>query len=318
MPAIAQKLGEAVVAFAQVITNGAPAIGEAVKALVLTMVDVLVSVPAIADGAMELIAGVLAALATYTPQIVDSLMGFLIGLIDGIARNMPELIQAAVNLLMSFFTGITSLASIDTDSLLKGSRYWSAERYYGCPSRLAGLIPGAMVGVLGLGVVMTELTWYWPQWAVLPRSPGWIGLSTKVASCYSLLVRAIGGFVGGIVVRTYGRVLQCDSSNMEQSWRGLWRFYTPFVMRPRDRFFASGGRQGFGRRYPNYYRSGSSGKSDFLAYRSIFLGAFAGACFIRRGHDEIFQHHFWFGRKSGQHRSYCWENTGRDGCHSAQ
>ena len=38
IPAIAEKFGEAIVAFCQVITDGAPAIGEAVKALVLTLV----------------------------------------------------------------------------------------------------------------------------------------------------------------------------------------------------------------------------------------------------------------------------------------
>ena len=202
IPAIAQKLGEAVVAFAQVITNGAPAIGEAVKALVLTMVDVLVEcVPAIADGAMELIAGVLAALATYTPQIVDSLMGFLIGLIDGIARNMPELIQTAVNLLMSFFTGITSaLASIDTDSLLKGiAGIGLLSGIMVALGALAGLIPGAMVGVLGLGVVMTELALVLAAVGGLAQIPGLDWLINEGGQLLQSVGRAIGGFVGGIV-----------------------------------------------------------------------------------------------------------------------
>lgn len=202
IPAIAQKLGEAVVAFAQVITNGVPAIGEAVKALVLTMVDVLVEcVPAIADGAMELIAGVLAALATYTPQIVDSLMGFLIGLIDGIARNMPELIQAAVNLLMSFFTGITSaLASIDTDSLLKGiAGIGLLSGIMVALGALAGLIPGAMVGVLGLGVVMTELALVLAAVGGLAQIPGLDWLINEGGQLLQSVGRAIGGFVGGIV-----------------------------------------------------------------------------------------------------------------------
>ena len=42
IPAIAEKLGEAIIAFCGVIAQGAPAIGEAVKAVVLTLVDVLV------------------------------------------------------------------------------------------------------------------------------------------------------------------------------------------------------------------------------------------------------------------------------------
>ena len=86
IPAVAEKLGEAIIAFCGVIAQGAPAIGEAVKAVVLTLVDVLVEcVPAIADGALALLSGVLASLANYTPEIVDSIMLFLINLLNGIA-----------------------------------------------------------------------------------------------------------------------------------------------------------------------------------------------------------------------------------------
>ena len=115
--------------------------------------------PAIANGALELIAGVLAALAAYTPQIVDSIMQFLIEVIDGLARNLPTLIQSVVNLLMSFFSGIVSaLGSIDTDALLKGAAgIGLLSGIMVALGALAGLIPSAMVGVLGLGVVMAEL-----------------------------------------------------------------------------------------------------------------------------------------------------------------
>ena len=231
IPAIAQKLGEAVVAFAQVITNGAPAIGEAIKALVLTMVDVLVEcVPAIANGAMELIAGVLAALATYTPQIVDSLMGFLIGLLDGIARNMPELIQAAVNLLMSFFTGITSaLASIDTDSLLKGiAGIGLLSGIMVALGALAGLIPRAMVGVLSLGVVMAELALVLAAIGGLAQIPGLEWLINEGGQFLQSVGRAIGGFVGGIVGGFMGGV----SSAFPQIGADLAQFMAnvqPFV-----------------------------------------------------------------------------------------
>ena len=153
IPAIAEKLGEAVVAFCKVISDGAPAIGEAVKALVLTLVDVLVEcVPALANGALELIAGVLSALVTYTPQIVDSIAQFLVEVIEGIARNLPDLIQAAVHLLMAFFSGIVdALAGIDTSALLKGiAGVGLLSAIMLALGAVAGLVPGAMVGVLGM------------------------------------------------------------------------------------------------------------------------------------------------------------------------
>ena len=231
IPAIAEKLGEAVVAFAQVITNGAPAIGEAVKTLVLTMVDVLVEcVPAIAEGALELVAGVLDALVAYTPQIVDSIMQFLIAVIDGLARNMPTLIQSVVDLLMSFFSGIVSaLGSIDTDALLKGiAGIGLLSGIMVALGALAGLIPSAMVGVLGLGVVIAELTIVLAAVGALAQIPGLEWLISEGGQLLQTIGNAIGGFIGGIV----GGFMSGVSGSFPQIGMDLAAFMTniqPFI-----------------------------------------------------------------------------------------
>lgn len=231
IPAIAQQLGEAVVAFAGVIANGAPAIGNAVKALVLTLVDVLVEcVPAIANGALELIAGVLAALAAYTPQIVDSIMQFLIEVIDGLARNMPTLIQSVVDLLMSFFSGIVSaLGSIDTDALLKGiAGIGLLSGIMVALGALAGLIPSAMVGVLGLGVVIAELAIVLAAVGALAQIPGLEWLISEGGQLLQTIGNAIGGFIGGIV----GGFMSGVSGSFPQIGMDLAAFMTniqPFI-----------------------------------------------------------------------------------------
>lgn len=231
IPAIAEKLGEAVVAFAGVITNGAPAIGEAVKALVLTLVDVLVEcVPAIADGALKLVAGVLDALVAYTPQIVDSVMQFLIEIIEGLARNLPVLIQAAVDLLMSFFSGIVSaLGSIDTNALLKGiAGIGLLSGIMVALGALAGLIPSAMVGVLGLGVVIAELAVVLAAVGALAQIPGLEWLISEGGQLLQTIGSAIGGFVGGIV----GGFMSGVSSSFPQIGADLAAFMTnvqPFI-----------------------------------------------------------------------------------------
>lgn len=231
IPAIAEKLGEAVVAFAQVITNGAPAIGEAVKTLVLTMVDVLVEcVPAIAEGALELVAGVLDALVAYTPQIVDSIMQFLIAVIDGLARNMPTLIQSVVGLLMSFFSGIVSaLGSIDTDALLKGiAGIGLLSGIMVALGALAGLIPSAMVGVLGLGVVIAELAIVLAAVGALAQIPGLEWLISEGGQLLQTIGNAIGGFIGGIV----GGFMSGVSGSFPQIGMDLAAFMTniqPFI-----------------------------------------------------------------------------------------
>lgn len=231
IPAIAEKLGEAVVAFAQVITNGAPAIGEAVKTLVLTMVDVLVEcAPAIAEGALELVAGVLDALVAYTPQIVDSIMQFLIAVIDGLARNMPTLIQSVVDLLMSFFSGIVSaLGSIDTDALLKGiAGIGLLSGIMVALGALAGLIPSAMVGVLGLGVVIAELAIVLAAVGALAQIPGLEWLISEGGQLLQIIGNAIGGFIGGIV----GGFMSGVSGSFPQIGMDLAAFMTniqPFI-----------------------------------------------------------------------------------------
>lgn len=231
IPAIAEKLGEAVVAFAQVITNGAPAIGEAVKTLVLTMVDVLVEcVPAIAEGALELVAGVLDALVAYTPQIADSIMQFLIAVIDGLARNMPTLIQSVVDLLMSFFSGIVSaLGSIDTDALLKGiAGIGLLSGIMVALGALAGLIPSAMVGVLGLGVVIAELAIVLAAVGALAQIPGLEWLISEGGQLLQTIGNAIGGFIGGIV----GGFMSGVSGSFPQIGMDLAAFMTniqPFI-----------------------------------------------------------------------------------------
>ena len=202
IPAIVAKIGEAIVEFCKVIANSAGAIGEAVKAVVLMLVDVLVEcVPAIADGALKLIAGVLDALVQYTPQIVDSLFQFLIEILEGIARNLPDLIKAAVDVIMSFFSGIVdALKGIDTDTLLQGIvGIGLLTAIMAALSAVAALVPGAMLGVLGMGAVITELALVLAAIGALAQIPGLEWFINEGGNLLQGIGTAIGKFVGGIV-----------------------------------------------------------------------------------------------------------------------
>jgi hypothetical protein len=202
IPAIVTEIGEAIIAFCEVIAQGAPAIGEAVKAVVLSLVDVLVEcVPAIANGALALVAGVLEALVAYTPRIVDSIFQFLIGVLDGIAANLPTLIQSAVNVFMSFFSGIVdALAGIDTDILLKGIvGVGLLAAIMSALSGVAALVPGAMAGILGMGVIIAELALVLAAVGALAQLPGLNWLINEGGALLESIGNAIGGLVGGIV-----------------------------------------------------------------------------------------------------------------------
>lgn len=202
IPAIVAKIGEAIVEFCKVIADSAGAIGEAVKAVVLMLVDVLVEcVPAIAGGALKLIAGVLEALVEYTPSIVDSIFQFLIAVLEGVAKNLPGLIQAAIDVLMAFFSGIVdALKGIDTETLLKGIvGIGLLAAIMAALSAVAALVPGAMLGVLGMGAVIAELALVLAAVGALAQIPGLNWLINEGGNLLQGIGTAIGKFVGGIV-----------------------------------------------------------------------------------------------------------------------
>ena len=231
IPAIVAKIGEAIVEFCKVIADSAGAIGEAVKAVVLMLVDVLVEcVPTIADGALKLIAGVLEALVEYTPSIVDSIFQFLIAVLEGVAKNLPGLIQAAVDVLMAFFSGIVdALKGIDTETLLQGIvGIGLLAAIMAALSAVAALVPGAMLGVLGMGAVIAELALVLAAVGALAQIPGLNWLINEGGNLLQGIGTAIGKFVGGIV----GGFMSGVSSQFPQIGSNLSGFMTnvqPFL-----------------------------------------------------------------------------------------
>lgn len=202
IPAVLTKVGEGIIAICKVIAAGEPAIGEAVKAVVLTLIDVFVScVPQLADGALQLVVGVLAALVTYTPQIVDLAFKFLIGILEGIASNLPSLIKAGVDVLVAFFAGIVdALRGIDTGALLKGiAGIGLLSAIMLALSATASLVPGAMVGILGMGAVVAEMALVLAAVGLLSKLPGLSWLIGEGGKLLQGIGTAIGQFVGGIV-----------------------------------------------------------------------------------------------------------------------
>lgn len=202
IPAVLTKVGEGIIAICKVIAAGAPAIGEAVKAVILTLIDVFVScVPQLADGALQLVVGVLAALATHTPQIVDLAFKFLIGILEGIASNLPSLIKAGIDVLMAFFTGVVdALSGIDTGALLKGiAGIGLLSAIMLALSVTAALVPGAMVGILGMGAVVAEMALVLAAVGLLSKLPGLSWLIGEGGKLLQGIGTAIGQFVGGIV-----------------------------------------------------------------------------------------------------------------------
>ena len=227
IPVVIAKIGEGIIAFCQAIADGAPVFKDAV----LGLLDVLVEcIPEIAEGALKLVTEILAALAEYTPKIVDSLLKILIGLLESIADNLPTLIKAAVDVLMAFFSGIAdALSGIDTEVLLKGIigvGLLSAIIF--ALSMVSSFVPGAMIGVLGIGAIIAELALVLAAIGGLAQIPGLSWLIDEGGKLLEEIGTAIGSFVGGIV----GGFMSGVSSQFPKIGSDLSSFMTnlkPFI-----------------------------------------------------------------------------------------
>ena len=201
--------------------------GEIIASLCKVIVE---CAPQIADTVLVVISEILNSLATYTPQIIDSLMTFLIGLLDGVSARLPELIQSAVNLVGAFFQGVVdALNGIDTSSLFKGIvGVGLMAGLMTVLSTVAGLVPGAMVGILGMGAVIAELAIVLAAIGALAQIPGLSWLIGEGGDLLQSIGTALGQFVGGIV----GGIAEGATSTLPQVGTNLSTFMTnlkPFL-----------------------------------------------------------------------------------------
>lgn len=208
-----------------------PAIVRVVTDLILALCDVVIEVaPKLADTILIVISEVLSSLATYTPQIVDSLLQFLIGVLDALAANMPQLIESAVAVIGAFFQGIVdALSGIDTSSIFKGIvgvGLLTGLMY--ALSALLPMIPGALAGVIGMGVLIAELAAVLAAVGLLAQIPGLSWLIGEGGDLLQQIGTAIGQFIGGIV----GGIAEGATSTLPQVGTNLSEFMTnlqPFI-----------------------------------------------------------------------------------------
>jgi len=129
IPLVLTKIGEGIVALAGVITTGAPAIAEAIIAVVASLItlltgeipklvtvvltfigDLLVKlvekVPEFVDAGMKIIIGFLEGVVNNLQPIIEAVLGMLIAILEGIAAKLPDLIQAGANIIIAFLEGI--------------------------------------------------------------------------------------------------------------------------------------------------------------------------------------------------------------------
>lgn len=185
----------------EVIVESVPAIGEAIKAIVLTVCDVVDEcAPQLISTILTLLLTLFDALAEYAPQIVDKLVTFLIGVIDTLTAKVPELIDSIANLINAFVHAIMEqLEKIDTSTLIQSIAVVGmvAALMYAL-SGLGSLLGPAMVGVLAAGVIIAEIALVLAAIGGLNQISGLQWLISEGGDLLEAIGVAIGQFIGGI------------------------------------------------------------------------------------------------------------------------
>ena len=209
IPTVAKKIGEGIVEICKVVGDYAPQV---------------------ADSLLKLVAETLKSLATYTPQIVDSLLDFIIGIINSLADHMPTLIVAVMNLVGAIFQGvIDALNGLDTSNLLKGViavGLVTALMY--ALSGVVALIPGAMTGLAGVGLVIAEMAVVFAAIGGLAQIPGLSWLIEEGGNFLEKIGTALGQFIGGLA----GGIAKGFTSSLPEIASDLSSFMTnlqPFI-----------------------------------------------------------------------------------------
>ena len=179
-----------------------PKIAETVMALIEEVLKAVADhAPKIMEYLMSILLTLLHSINDHIAEIVDVLIDIIIKVINAISTRMSEIIQAAVTLIMSVFKGIVdALKGLDTTTLIQGvvgAGFIAALMM--ALAAIVPLIPNAMVGVLGVGMVITELALVLAAIGGLAQIPGLKWLIDEGGNFLQSVGTAIGKFVGGIV-----------------------------------------------------------------------------------------------------------------------
>lgn len=120
IPLLLQKIGEGIIAFAQVLIDGAPVIAEAIKSIALAIIDTIVTViPAIVTALATLVLSILEEWARSVPQMVDAGMRLILGILRGIADHIQDVVEAGADIVIGFLDGVSTKLPDIIDSAFK-------------------------------------------------------------------------------------------------------------------------------------------------------------------------------------------------------
>lgn len=117
IPLVMQKVGEGVVAFANAIATGGPAITHALVVVLNSLITAIGTLtPKIVDTLLHMLSQLLDSMLKYVPHMTVAGIKLIVAVLDAIASHMPQMVKSGVNVVVAFINGVSNNIGRVTDA----------------------------------------------------------------------------------------------------------------------------------------------------------------------------------------------------------
>lgn len=113
IPMFLQQIANGIIAFANIIGDGGPAILKALSTILIALSEAIIeAIPVVVKAIVLLLETLLAALIDFIPKLVDGGLQLIIGILKGIDDNIAKVIEMAVKVVLSFVKGVADMIPV--------------------------------------------------------------------------------------------------------------------------------------------------------------------------------------------------------------
>lgn len=189
IPAVIKQIGVGIVEFANVITQGAPAIGQAFVALVVSAAQALgESIPEVLSNVTKILDSVIEFVLENAPKLGNAFVDLFIAALNLVAERMPDIVVAVMNVISSLMNSIGmvvgQVSTADLANLLLAITGMIA--IFGVMAAASTVAKKALIGAGSMMLVMAGITLIFTALAAIP-----IDTSMGLAQSLSQLLLAL-------------------------------------------------------------------------------------------------------------------------------
>lgn len=227
---IVSTLRELILGISEMIPELITNLMDSFKTLLLGLLDALVEIaPEIADSLFQILSQTIQSSLEYMPEIAGFFIDFLIQMLNTVRERLPELFPAVTGLIGDLITMIMDALGQWQET---GNSIEMAVGIFASMIGLVvllnyikGMIPGAMVGLLGLAAFVVEFGAILTALGALQQLTGAASFINSAGDLLQSIGTAIGQFIGGLV----GGFAEGATSTLPQVGTNLSQFATNII-----------------------------------------------------------------------------------------